>query len=256
MSNFILIRSYRQEDEPFCKKLLKAGIIDSLNATFTAFLTRKGAINAINASIVMFTLALIIVGFPIVYCIMFIFIPPIIFYIFLYATFLYEARNVENEASAITWIYTSDNSSCFWIAEAYEDYSLNHQQNQRYIFMTEEKFNESNINVSRYVKKVVGTIAFYNCNRSPNSGWIKRLSVHKNYRRKGIGSYLVNRVLQFGEEQGFEYINVIISEYRIGAILLFIKKGFNMHNIHSKSHFMLIAFYEYVYRTTHYRPRY
>lgn len=121
--------------------------------------------------------------------------------------------------------------------------------------MTEEKFNESNINVSRHVRKIVGTIAFCNCNRLENSGWIKRLCVHKDYRRKGIGNYLVNQALKFGEEQGFECINVIISEYRVGAILLFINKGFNLHNIHSKQSLLSIAFYEYTYRTTHYYPR-
>lgn len=113
MYRFILIRSYRQEDELFCKELLKAGITDSLNATFTAFLTGKRAMNVINASVVIFTFALIVIGFPFVYCIMVLFIPPIVLYIFLYATFLYEARDVGNKTFAIPWYYILIYFFCF-----------------------------------------------------------------------------------------------------------------------------------------------
>lgn len=156
----------------------------------------------------------------------------------------------------INRIYTSDNSSCFWIAEAYEDCLLNHcPQDQQYTFMTEEVFNESNINITIFNIKIVGTLAFCKSRRSSNMGCIKRLYVQKNYRRKGIGNHLVNQALQFGEEHGFECINTIISEYEKGAMELFSNNEFNINTVHSKPFLMSITLYEYIFLTTHYHPR-
>ncbi|KAL2749946.1 putative N-acetyltransferase camello isoform X1 [Vespula maculifrons] len=254
MYNFILIRAYRQEDEPFCKELLKTGVMASLNATFIGFLSEE---IALIIAVLICTTILILIGIPILYCLMVMSIPAFAIYIFLYTTFFYKARQIQKEVSAIPRIYMSDNTSHFWVAEAYEFYLLNRRQrDERCTFMTEEEFKESNIDVSRHFKKIVGTIALCKNKKLQNSAWIKRFSVHKDYRRKNIGIHLVNLALQFSNEHGYKRINVIISEYRVGAIKLFIKKGFELYLLHNKSLFtslMTIEFHELTYRIKYYR---
>lgn len=149
----------------------------------------------------------------------------------------------------------SDKYSHFWVAESYEYYLLKrHQIHEQRTFMTEEEFNKSNIDVSRHIKKVVGTIGFYTSSTLENTAWITQLSVQKDYRRKKIGSHLVNQALKFGVEQGCRSISVIISEYRRGTILLFINKGFQGYHIHKEQSFNSVASHELIYRTNFYRP--
>ncbi|XP_047348287.1 uncharacterized protein LOC124948540 isoform X3 [Vespa velutina] len=257
MSSFIVIRSYTTFDNFFCKELLKTSIMDSLNETFLGILTDKPVMITLNALVLILMFMLIVVGYPIIYCIIILLIPSIVLYIFLYAMFWYETRNVENETSTILRTYTSDNSSCFWIVEAYDNYLVDRSQRKsRYIFMTQEQFNRSNHSTSSHTKKSVGIIGFCKSNRIQNSGWIKRLCIHKDYRRIGIGSYLINQVIQFGYEQGYESINVLISQYEIKALILFGNKGFRTQNIHSKPSFKFITFYELKYEMKDYHPRY
>lgn len=156
----------------------------------------------------------------------------------------------------INRIYTSDNSSYFWIAEVYEDYLINRRQrDQKYIFMTEEKFKESNINVFRHVKKIVGTIALCKNNRIPNGAWIKRLYVHKDYRKKSIGSFLLNVALEFSIMQGYNRVNIVISEYRKDAKKLCIRKGFELYLCYKKPVFrslITMLVYELTYQINYY----
>lgn len=123
----------------------------------------------------------------------------------------------------------SDNSSCFWVAELYEFNLLKRQRHKQHKFMTEKEFKKSNADLSKHDTKIVGTIALCKSNRLENSGWIKRLCVHKDYRRKGIGTNLVNVALQYGNQQGYRRINVIISKHRKAAKELFSKKGFELY---------------------------
>ncbi|XP_046812968.1 uncharacterized protein LOC124421625 isoform X2 [Vespa crabro] len=175
----------------------------------------------------------------------------IVVYIITYINFWIDAEKAQKEVSQISRIYMSDNSSHFWVAELYEDYSLNRQErDQRYKFMTKEKFNQSNINVSKYVKKIVGTIGLCKNNKLQNSGWIKRLCVHKNYRRKGIGINLVNVALEYGSQQKYRCINVIISVHRKAARELFITKNFEIYSHHKKLHrtSVTLSFIELTYQ--------
>ncbi|XP_035726801.1 probable N-acetyltransferase CML6 isoform X2 [Vespa mandarinia] len=231
MYNFVLIRTYRKEDEPFCKKLLKAGVMDQLNATFIGYLLRKPVFISMNIVILLISIISLLKGFSVVYCLMFIFILPIFLYICLYVSFFNEAKDMEKEVSAISRIYMSDNSSHFWVAESYEFYLLNrHQRHEQRTFMTEEEFNKSNIDVSRHKKKVV------------------------DYRRKRIGTHLVNRALQFGTEQGFITVNVVISEYRLAALKLFYNRGFHRYLIRGRSYNASVVFHELSYRTKYFKP--
>ncbi|XP_035726821.1 uncharacterized protein LOC118443644 isoform X12 [Vespa mandarinia] len=253
MRKFILIRTYREEDKPVCKELLKSSVMYPLNHTFIGFLLGTNVMRIINVLSIVLMVVLLQTGFYVVYCIMVIFIPGIILYISLLSKFLYEARIVGNEVSEISRIYTVSNSCCFWIAEECKDYSLNRsEQDQRYIFMTEEKLNECNIDISQHNKKIVGILAVYKKNLEPTVAWIKRLYVQNKYRRKGIGSQLLNQATHFAEEHRFECVKTISSQFQKVLINFYNTRNFNVKILRGKSFLISVTMYEYIFRTTHY----
>ncbi|KAL2749948.1 N-acetyltransferase family 8 member 3-like [Vespula maculifrons] len=219
MTNFIVVRPYRRRDEPFCKTLLKNGIMENINRTFFGLILKDVTL---NITISVLSILFLLLGFPILSCIISIFIKAFLIYILTYINFWITAKKIEKEVSEIPRIYTSDNSSYFWIAEVYEDYLINRR-----------------------------TIALCKSTRLQDSGWIKRLTVHKNYRRKGIGTNLVNVALEFGSQQGYRRINVMISDHRKAARELFNKKDFEIYlyrkrSLHGTS--VILLFVELTYR--------
>ncbi|XP_035726823.1 uncharacterized protein LOC118443644 isoform X14 [Vespa mandarinia] len=231
MRKFILIRTYREEDKPVCKELLKSSVMYPLNHTFIGFLLGTNVMRIINVLSIVLMVVLLQTGFYVVYCIMVIFIPGIILYISLLSKFLYEARIVGNEVSEISRIYTSDNSSCFWIAEAYDDYSLNDQdKNQPYIFMTEEELIQCNIDVSEYYIEIVGIMSFCRNNLDTTLGCIKNFYVKKYYRKNGIGSQLMNQTLRFAHEHGIGCVKATVSQFQKHVMNFFNTRNFSIYS--------------------------
>ncbi|XP_047368948.1 uncharacterized protein LOC124956765 [Vespa velutina] len=227
MRKFILIRNYNEEDESVCIELLKASVMDTLNYTFIRILLGINIMRVVYLATIVLMLILMHTGLPLVYSSTVIFIPLIILYISLYAKFLYDARLVGHEVYDIPRIYTLDNSSRLWVAEAYEDFSLHDQeQDQQYVFMTEENLNDSNIDVSNHNKKIVGIMLFRKSNWEPTFGYIKRLYVQKKYTRKGIGNQLMNQAVFFANEHGILCIKAFVSEFEKYLISFYNTKNF------------------------------
>lgn len=123
--------------------------------------------------------------------------------------------------------------SCFWVAEAFEPYLMSHHPSEvHYTIMAEHQFRESNIDVSSQAKKIVGTIALAKSRSVEKGAWIKRLCVHRNYRRKGIASCLLNVAVQFAIAQGYSCANIVASEYTEGGRELCFKKGFELKQMY------------------------
>ncbi|XP_046838930.1 uncharacterized protein LOC124433225 [Vespa crabro] len=249
MQKFIIIRTYKEEDKMSCKELLEASVMNQLNHTFIGFLLGLNLMRIVNMVSIVFVLFLIYTGVHIAYCGILAFIPEIILYSTLYVKFLYESRIVGNEVSEIPRIYTLDNFSRFWVAEAYEDFSLHDQeQDQQYVFMTEENLDDNNIDVSNYNKKIIGIMSFRKSNWQPTLGFIKRFYVQKNYTRKGIGNRLMNRAVLFADEHGIICIKTIISEFDKHLISFYNTKNFTVNVIRNKSFLITITLYEYIFR--------
>ena len=125
--------------------------------------------------------------------------------------------------------------SCFWIAEAFEPYLMSRDPKEvHYTVMTEQQFRESNIDVSSQAKKIVGTIALSKSRTVEKGAWIKRLCVHRNYRRKGIASCLLNASVEFAIAQGYSSANIVASEYTEGGRELCLKKGFELKQMYHR----------------------
>ncbi|XP_035726815.1 uncharacterized protein LOC118443644 isoform X7 [Vespa mandarinia] len=253
MRKFIVIRTYNDEDESVCIELLKASVMFSLNHTFIGILFGINIMRVVNIATIVLMLILMHKGLPLFYSIMVIFIPGIILYISLYLKFLYEARLVGFEVFEIPRIFTDDDSSRFWVAEAYEHHSLmDQEQDQQYTFMTEENLNKCTFDVSQHNKKIVGIMSVCKCSCEPRGALIKRLYVQTKFRRKGIGSQFINTAMYFADEHGFGCVKAIINEFQKALIDFYDAKGFELKLLCHQSVLLSIMTYEYVYKTRHF----
>ncbi|XP_047348259.1 uncharacterized protein LOC124948540 isoform X1 [Vespa velutina] len=250
MQNFILIRTYREEDKLFCKELLEASVMNQLNHTYIGILLGLNIMRIVNMLSIVLMSLLMYAGLHKIYCIMIMFIPGIILYITLYTKFCYEARMAGYEIFDIPRIYTLDNPSRFWIAEAYEDVSLNNQeQNQQYVFMTEEKMNVCKVDFSNHNKKIVGIMSVCKSNWEPTLGYIKRFYVQKKYAKKDVYNQLMKQAEFFAYERGILCIKAIVSQFEKHLISFYNTKNFTVNIIHDRSFLISITMYEYIFRT-------
>lgn len=142
--------------------------------------------------------------------------------------------------------------SCFWVAEALEPcVSMTKPKDTYYAIFTEEQFSSSKHNGLLRTRKIVGTIALTKSHRLDKGAWIRRLCVHKQYRRKGLGASLLNVAVQFALEQGYSCVNVVASEYTEGGRELCLKKGFELKQMYHKpvvGFLITVLMYELAYQ--------
>lgn len=119
MNRFVVFRRYKQEDEPFCKRLLKNGVMALINPTFFQILIKE---TIIEIPIFMIVLILILLDFPIIHSVLVIPTVAIIVYIILYIKFLNKANEIQNEISDIPRYYILN--SIFFFVLFYFVYSF------------------------------------------------------------------------------------------------------------------------------------
>ncbi|KAG8039753.1 hypothetical protein G9C98_000482 [Cotesia typhae] len=233
MSHIIVIREYKPGDELNCHGMITNIIMSSLNSTFLANVLKELTFQLmILSAAIMF----IFFGLSLTICLSVIPITIIGTYLGTYLGFSMMTAEINQELSNISRLYMSNLFSCFWVAEAFQPYSMiRNPADVNYTVMTEKEFRDSNIDVSSQLKKIVGTIGLLKSYRSDKGAWIKRLCVTKNYRRKGVGSCLLNTAVQFAIDQGYSSVDLVFSEYSDGCRELCFKKGFELKQMYHKS---------------------
>lgn len=249
MRHVIVIRGYKPTDELYCKELIRRSVMSPLNATFVGIIFKE---ITFQLMILFAAIMFIFFGLPFTVCLL---VVPTVFvcvYIGTYMAFATKVMQVNEEVSNISRSYMSNAFSCFWVAEAFEPHLTTVRPKEaHYTIVTEEQFKGLNIDVSCRVKKIVGTIGLSKSHRSDKGAWIKRLCVHDSYRRKGIGSCLLNVALQFAIDQGYSCANIVASEYTDSGRELCLKKGFELKQMYHKpiiGFFVTILMYELTYQ--------
>ncbi len=74
--------------------------------------------------------------------------------------------------------------------------------------------------------KLVGIVVATHDGRK---GWINRLAVHPNYRRKGIAKKLIEEAEEYLKKEGMRIICALIEDWNTASINLFQKCGYKMH---------------------------
>jgi ribosomal protein S18 acetylase RimI-like enzyme len=75
--------------------------------------------------------------------------------------------------------------------------------------------------------KLVGVVLLTDDGRK---GWINRLAVDPDYRRKGIAKSLIDKSEEIFRERGIHLFAALIEDWNIPSQELFHSKGYNKHN--------------------------
>ncbi len=117
-------------------------------------------------------------------------------------------------------------------------------ENLRDAYFTDEE--ESGFWVARYDGEVLGMIGVQKTGE--NAAEIRRLRVHEDYRRRGIGTRLIEQAVTFCQHQGYLKVVLDVRIEREPAIKLFEKFGF----IHARTRELesrkMLDFYFDLYR--------
>ncbi|XP_012271119.1 uncharacterized protein LOC105694751 [Orussus abietinus] len=249
MNHIVVIRNYRPGDDKNCKEMIRDTVMSYMNRTFISNAFRE---ITFQLTIMFAAIAFIFFGVPFTTCLFALPITVALIYVATYMGFVLKTTELDNEVSNISRIYMSNMFSNYWVAEVFETYLVTHHWKDVYhVVMTEQQFRESNIDISSRVKKIVGTIALTKCYRSDGGAFIKRLYVHNQYRRLGIGSCLMDVAMQFAINQGYRCIDLIASEYIMESRELCLKKGFQLKQMYHKpilGSFVTILMFELTYR--------
>lgn len=100
--------------------------------------------------------------------------------------------------------------------------------------------------VARYHGTVVGMIGVQRT--SSNVAEMRRLRVHRDYRRRGIGTKLMERAVAFCQEQGYLKVTLDVRIEREPAIKLFEKFGFSLSRTREVDGRRMLDFYIDLYR--------
>lgn len=120
----------------------------------------------VTAAAIMF----ILLGIPLIYCIIAIPIVLLLMYLMTYSALLMKAAEI---------VYNKRPIQC-WVAEAYEPYfSVKNPENTTYRIIPEDVFWKEKHDFNSYQRKVIGTVAVSNSQATENTAWLFRLAVDK-----------------------------------------------------------------------------
>ncbi|XP_014599073.1 PREDICTED: uncharacterized protein LOC106784251 [Polistes canadensis] len=250
MDNFIYIRRYKEEDEPYCKELTKSSLMALLNPIYSNLMItsfRFQILLALFASKLYWS----DIHFP--YYLMYPLIIAFAVYIILYLLFWKIVQDFQKEIFDATRNCNVNGDKCFWVAEAYHYRSIKcFRPYLHYTWLTETELQKSNINISDYDKKVVGFIGVDKNVRLRNCALLNKFLVHNDYTRKGIGTQLIKTVVLFCDEKKYTRVNLQFFDFLTYAINLSKKLGFKYYDSQPKSFLPMlrkVKIYEYSYLT-------
>ncbi|CAH1953769.1 unnamed protein product [Acanthoscelides obtectus] len=210
---YIVIREKKDQDTPALSEVVRNAYLSNVSHSW-----QNALFSEVTFQMIIITSALlfIVLGVPLLYCL--IAIPIVIFgtYILIYGTVLMKVAQL---------LYEKKELKC-WVAEAYEPlFFTKNPKGCWYKILTSEEFqNQEKPESCR--KKIVGTVSIMKHFQREDWAWLFRLAVDKSYRRKGIALKLVKVVQEWCSDNQFNNIELVMTECQEGARQLFDDAGY------------------------------
>jgi len=256
----IVIRPFRREDQEASRALIDEGTMDPVNRFFLQALMRETFLQAI---IMLAAIMYIVGGVQLQYTVTAIPIVAVLTYAGIYASHRYKAKYLHPDLQNIMQTYMGSNKTCFFVAEAFYNKAENQlNTNEQPAFVSEIEFEKIDAsgqisNDRSLSREIVGTIAVARAKESAVIAWLRRTAVKKDWRKKGVGTALVDRVIKFCSQKGFIGIELVTTECHDSARKLYEKKGFEVRAFYHKKFFrlsgMAMMMYAMHYKTRPYR---
>jgi len=105
------------------------------------------------------------------------------------------------------------------------------------------------LELSSKKRKVVGFLGLTRNKDKACSSWLRRLSVDKEFQRRGIATELLSRASNFCYEKGYSSIEVCITECQHEGKEFLLHRGFELEQLYHKSVLGSTAVYsKYLFR--------
>lgn len=251
-----MIRPIRQEDCASAKQVIFEGTLEPANRFFVKALFRE---TFAQATVMVAAIMYILIGMKFKYCFLALPIVIAVMYLTIWAAHFYKAKYLHGDLNDIMKSYMSRDQTCFLVAEAFY---IPETKDKVCAYVSEVEFNKMNwngfySNNPELKKEIVGTVAITRNNDCAVRAWLRRMAVKKEWRKKGIGSQLVDAVIRFCSQKGYVGIELVTTECHDSAKALYEKKKFDVMAFYHKKLLsytgMSITMYAMHYKTSPYR---
>lgn len=230
LTHFIVIRYYKPGDEFQCREIVKEGAMATVNNAMFSLIE-------ITFQMVVLTTAVMFIFFGSSFVACMCSIPLVIAFMYfcIWSGHMFKALELTQDLGNIPRVYMSSDSTGFWVAEAFEPFSMNQDATQfNYEIFTENDLKQRNIDTSNLRRTLVGTLGIVKSDSSEDCAWLRRMSVKSKYQHKGIAKALLNEAIQFCSEKDYQCIELTTSEWHDNARSLYVKKGFQLRQMYHK----------------------
>jgi ribosomal protein S18 acetylase RimI-like enzyme len=95
------------------------------------------------------------------------------------------------------------------------------------LLVAEEEEEEYNLHNKKQSSTVVIALSHVSlCPNNKNKVWLEGIRVHPNYRRRGVATQLLNRMISYGREQGAKEAYAMVAQNNIASQLMMESNGF------------------------------
>ncbi|KAF2351311.1 GNAT domain [Trinorchestia longiramus] len=228
-----LLRPFKQQDEIAVKKIINDATMEPMGEYFM-----KALFSEIFLQMAFLSIAVGFIGFsiPLTLCVTLIPVAVAVVYIAIYAAHAIKVMELHGDLSNISQVYQQDDDTGFWVAEVYDfmegselSAHFNITKKVMYDFVTQEELDRREINLAEYKhRSVVGCIALTHSLNSDNvrKAWLRRMAVKMEYRRRNIGSNLLELAIDFARRHQYKGIELLTTECHYQAREMYHKSGF------------------------------
>ncbi|BFF91773.1 uncharacterized protein DMAD_09988 [Drosophila madeirensis] len=220
MQPFIVIRTYREDDELKCQDLVRDYIMSFYTKSFFALMLREITLQFI---VITWAIFFIFLGVPLLFCTLS--VPGCIVCLFVSTYFAFYAKAME---------LMKVKPSQSLVAECYEPFIFRCSPKEASydIFMENCPYDEAH--TRKFRRRIVATISVKNHHAVYNAAWICRFAIAPDYPYQKIMEPMVNLVSKNCANGGYGSLECTISEWQENERDFYDEYGFVTRQIYHK----------------------